>query len=93
MYSLYIPICEIVVKYLKPTERMATMLTVAELRDNLRRARRRAGLTQIELAEKSNVGITTITRIESGHIPEPRVSTLRKLARALGISPAELLED
>jgi transcriptional regulator with XRE-family HTH domain len=69
------------------------MLVVAPLKDKLRSARRRAALTQTELAERSGVGITTITRIESGHIPEPRVSTLRKLADALEVSPADLLED
>ena len=69
------------------------MLVVAPLKDNLKNARRRSALTQGELAERSGVGITTITRIESGHIPEPRVSTLRKLADALGIEPRDLLDD
>jgi len=50
--------------------------------------RRRAALTQRELAEKAGVGINTIVRIETGEIAEPRVSALRKLAAALGINPA-----
>ena len=69
------------------------MLTVAPLKDRLRDARRRAALTQGQLAEISGVGITTIVRIERGQIEEPRVSTLRKLADALDTTPAELLED
>lgn len=69
------------------------MLAVAPLKDNLKDRRRRAALTQTELAEKSGVGITTITRIEQGHITEPRVSTLRKLSNALDIRPADLLDD
>jgi transcriptional regulator with XRE-family HTH domain len=69
------------------------MLTVAPIKDKLRHARRRAALTQGELADKSGVGITTITRIESGHITEPRVSTLRRLANALDIEPRDLLDD
>ncbi len=69
------------------------MLTVAPLRENLREARRRAALTQGELADKAGVGITTIVRIETGEITEPRVSTLRKLARALGVEPRDLLQD
>ena len=69
------------------------MLTVAPLKEKLREERRRAALTQGELAEKAGVGINTIVRIETGEITEPRVSTLRKLARALGIQPRELLED
>lgn len=69
------------------------MLTVAPLKENLREARRRAALTQGELAEASGVGITTIVRIERGQIEEPRVSTLRKLADALDVAPADLLGD
>jgi transcriptional regulator with XRE-family HTH domain len=46
------------------------------------------------LAEKAGVvGIVTIRRIEQGEITEPRVSTLRKLAAALGISTRDLLEE
>jgi transcriptional regulator with XRE-family HTH domain len=69
------------------------MLTVAALKEKLREERRRAALTQGELAERAGVGINTIVRIETGEIEEPRVSTLRKLADALGIQPRELLED
>jgi transcriptional regulator with XRE-family HTH domain len=72
---------------------MAKMLTVAPLKEKLRGARRRAALTQTELAEKAGVGVATIARIETGEITEPRVSTLRKLADALGVTPADLLED
>jgi transcriptional regulator with XRE-family HTH domain len=69
------------------------MLTVAPLKDRLREERRKAALTQGELAEKAGVGITTIVRIERGDIEEPRVSTLRKLAEALEIRPRDLIED
>jgi transcriptional regulator with XRE-family HTH domain len=69
------------------------MLTVAPLKEKLREERRRAALTQGELAEKAGIGINTIVRIETGEITEPRVSTLRKLADALGIEPRDLLDD
>jgi len=69
------------------------MLTVAPLKEKLREERRRAALTQGELAAKAGVGVTTIVRIETGEIEEPRVSTLRKLAKALGVKPRDLLDD
>ena len=69
------------------------MLTVALLKEKLREERRRAALTQEELADKAGVGIATVARIEAGEIEEPRVSTLRKLAEALDIRPADLLEN
>jgi transcriptional regulator with XRE-family HTH domain len=72
---------------------MFTMLTVAPLKERLREERRRAALTQGELAERAGVGSNTIVRIETGEITEPRVSTLRKLARALGLEARDLLTD
>ena len=69
------------------------MLTVAPLKEKLNEERRRAALTQGELAERAGVGINTIVRIETGEISEPRVSTLRKLANALGVEARDLLDD
>lgn len=66
------------------------MLVMTEVGESLKRARRRAMLTQEQLAEKSGVGVTTINRIEKGHVEDPHFSTLRKLARALEVEPAEL---
>jgi transcriptional regulator with XRE-family HTH domain len=69
------------------------MLVMTEVGDRLKRTRRRAMLTQEQLAKKSGVGITTINRIEKGHVEDPHFSTLRKLARACEVDPAELVED
>ena len=70
------------------------MLTVATRGERLREARRRAMLSQEELAEKSGVGVATIIRIERGQLrTEPHFGTLRKLASVLDINPHELLED
>jgi DNA-binding XRE family transcriptional regulator len=77
----------------RQVRRMFTMLAVAPLKEKLREERRRAGFTQGELADKASVGINTIVRIETGDITEPRVSTLRKLATALGLEVRDLLTD
>ncbi len=68
------------------------MLTMTEVGDQLKKLRRRAMLTQEQLAKKSGVGITTINRIETGAVEDPHFSTLRKLADALGVEPRELVE-
>jgi transcriptional regulator with XRE-family HTH domain len=57
----------------------------------LRPARQRLGLTQRQLAARAAVGQGTITKLERserGAYPK----TLQKLAAALGVSPAELVE-
>jgi transcriptional regulator with XRE-family HTH domain len=55
-------------------------------------ARRRAGLTQAELAEASGVTDETISRIERGRY-EPAVSTLIQLADALDTSIDQLARE
>jgi transcriptional regulator with XRE-family HTH domain len=67
------------------------MLTeVLYIGDRLRDLRKRALLTQKELADKSGVGVTTIIRIERNQV-EPHGSTIRKLAEALQVEPHELV--
>jgi transcriptional regulator with XRE-family HTH domain len=65
--------------------------TVLHIGDKLRETRKRALLTQEQLAEKSGVGVTTIVRIERNQV-EPQGQTIRKLAEALGIEPYELVK-
>lgn len=60
--------------------------------EKLKLRREEALLTQQELANKSGVGVRSIVRLENGG-PEPRFSTLKKLAAALNIAPKELRTD
>ncbi|MHA1410456.1 MAG: CBS domain-containing protein [Candidatus Odinarchaeia archaeon] len=50
--------------------------------EDLRKLRKKAGLTQIELAEKANLSQSLIARIESASV-DPRLSTLRKIFNAI----------
>ncbi len=54
--------------------------------------RRRKGWNQRDLAKASGVGQDTISSLESGR-HEPRPSTLRKIAGALGVEIEELFEE
>jgi transcriptional regulator with XRE-family HTH domain len=58
---------------------------------NVTQCRRRASLSQEELASLASLHRTEIGKIEEG-TRLPRVDTLVKLAGALSISPGELLE-
>lgn len=58
---------------------------------NLRRQRERAGLSQEALGFESDIHRTEISLLERGG-REPRLSTIVRLARALKIRPAELLD-
>jgi transcriptional regulator with XRE-family HTH domain len=62
------------------------------LKENLRFYRHQAKITQTQLAEAIQVGLSTIIRWESPtKKDQPRASDIKNLARVLGISEAELL--
>ncbi|HRZ38991.1 MAG TPA: helix-turn-helix transcriptional regulator [Candidatus Paceibacterota bacterium] len=61
--------------------------TVGEL---LRAAREAAKLNQTELAERAGLTQDRISLIETD-ASDPKASTIRKLADALGVEPGELI--
>jgi transcriptional regulator with XRE-family HTH domain len=67
------------------------MEAVAYIGERLKDLRFRAGLTQQELADRAGVTQTTVARIERDAV-QPEVTTIRKLARALGKTPGDLLD-
>jgi transcriptional regulator with XRE-family HTH domain len=64
---------------------------VARFAQNVAAARRRAGMTQDDLSAESKVHPTEVSRIENAH-RDARVSTVAKLARALNVTPGQLLD-
>jgi transcriptional regulator with XRE-family HTH domain len=56
----------------------------------LKQLRELAILTQAELAAELGVSVTTISHWETGS-KRPRASNIRKLAKAFGVSPQEVL--
>lgn len=58
----------------------------------IREIRKSRGMTQGELAEKADVTLITISRIERGE-RDPHVKTLARIAKGLGVPPFELLRS
>jgi XRE family transcriptional regulator, regulator of sulfur utilization len=67
------------------------MEAVVYVGDNVREVRTLSALTQEELADRAGITATALSRIERNEA-EPRPSTLRKLAAALGVEPRELIK-
>jgi transcriptional regulator with XRE-family HTH domain len=67
------------------------MEAVVYVGDNVRELRTLNALTQEELADRAGITATALSRIERNEA-EPRPSTLRKLAAALGTEPRELIK-
>ena len=62
-----------------------------QLAMKLKALRDRRGLTQADLAKKAGVSPGYIARLET-HRHDPKLSTLVKLAKALGVPVTALLE-
>lgn len=58
----------------------------------LRDARKRRGLTQRELAALAGTGSGTVADLENGH-RGGYPSTVKRLCRALGVTPPELMAE
>ena len=75
--SIYYPNCDI--------------LSRKMLDKRIKQLRKKAGLSQQKLAEKSGLSYTVITKIEQGVAKRPSIQTMVKLANAFGISLDELM--
>jgi transcriptional regulator with XRE-family HTH domain len=60
--------------------------------ERMRQLREREGLTQDALAHRSRLHSSNVARLERG-AREPRLTTMMAVARGLGMSLAELLDD
>jgi transcriptional regulator with XRE-family HTH domain len=70
---------------------MAGVMTPEErFASNLRRYRKAAKLTQEQLAAKTELHPTEISRLERG-VRNPRLATIARLARGLGVGAEQLV--
>lgn len=65
---------------------------MATIADNIRKAPKKAGLSQDKLAREADVAYNTIVKIESGENKNPTIETLRNIAKALNIPIDELIK-
>jgi transcriptional regulator with XRE-family HTH domain len=65
---------------------------VMKIGERLRKLRERKLMTQEELGEAADVSRDQVSRIERNEV-DPRFSTIRKLAKALGVEPEELIAE
>jgi len=58
---------------------------------NIKKQRERLGISQDKLSKLAGVTLHTITKIESGATPDPRIETVKKIAGAIEVPVDELL--
>jgi transcriptional regulator with XRE-family HTH domain len=61
------------------------------LADNIKRIRKKKGLTQEKLSRLADISNNTLVKIEMGMAKEPTITTVTKIADALGVSIDELV--
>jgi len=59
---------------------------------NIKKYREKKGISQDKLSKLAGVTLHTITKIESGATPDPRIETVKKIAQALGVSVDGLIK-
>jgi len=61
------------------------------LNGNIKKFRKEAGFTQKELADRSGLSFSMISKLESGEQSNPSLETLKKIAFVLQINPGNLI--
>lgn len=64
---------------------------VSPISVTLERARRKAGLTQSQLADRADVRQATISELETGRARRVSLDVLDRLCKVLGVEPGDLL--
>lgn len=62
------------------------------LSKNLKKLREKKGLSQDRLAKLADIANNTIIKIEQGENINPRLDTLKKIAKALEVSVDDLIQ-
>ena len=60
--------------------------------ENIKKYRKKKGITQDKLSKMADITYNTIIKIESGVTYNPRVETLKQIADALGIGIDDLMK-
>jgi len=70
---------------------MATMSNeIPTIAKNIKKIRKKKGISQDKLSKLAEVAYNTIIKIESGAIQNPTIETAQKIAKALDVSLDEL---
>jgi len=59
---------------------------------NIKRFRDKLGISQDKLSKLAGVTLHTLTKIEIGATPDPRIETLKKIAKGLDVSVDDLIK-
>ena len=67
------------------------MSTSQNLANNIKKLREAKGLSQEKLARMADIANNTLIKMESGENKNPTLDTLKKVAKAFGVSVDDLI--
>jgi transcriptional regulator with XRE-family HTH domain len=59
---------------------------------NIKKYRKKIGISQDVLSKRANLAFHTIAKIETGSTPDPRIETVKKIADALDVTIDNLMK-
>ncbi len=65
---------------------------ISTIAKNIKKYRAKLGISQDKLSKLAGITLHTITKIESGATPDPRIETMTKIAKGLGVSIDDLIK-
>ncbi len=68
------------------------MSTSQNLANNIKKLREAKGLSQEKLARLADIANNTLIKMESGENKNPTLDTLKKVAKAFGVSVDDLIK-
>lgn len=64
----------------------------SKIGENIKKYRLKLGMSQDALSKKADLAFHTIAKIESGSTSDPRIETLKKIAKGLNVSVDDLIK-
>jgi len=71
---------------------MSKAKRLSKIAENIKKLKKEKGLSQSDLCKKTDLAYHTIAKIENGSTPDPRLSTVKKIADALGVTLERLAQ-
>lgn len=65
---------------------------ISTIAKNIKKYRDKLDISQDKLSKLAGITLHTITKIESGATPDPRIETVKKIANALGVGIDDLMK-
>jgi DNA-binding XRE family transcriptional regulator len=65
---------------------------ISTIAKNIKKYRDKLGVSQDKLSKLADVTLHTLTKIETGVTTDPRIETLKKIAKGLNVSVDDLIK-